>query len=221
MAEAYTKENARGDRVLVTIDGDYYAVTVLPAELKSAGVDGGGWTYTSESPNPPEGFPLHADPELILAWGLSQLPDAVARVHRAQPKKWVGPTLAARTGDEVAMLERLPDDARDGATNFEIGTKLLGESDRVRVWEIKLASGERLPFHCHRTSYFWVVHTGTPIRATFPDGTYHDHERRGGHVRRDARGGAARSRPRQYRRDRATGDDRRAVAERPAVLATA
>jgi phage tail-like protein len=32
-------------------------------------------------------------------------PVAVWRLHRAQPKKWVGPTLAAKGGGEVAMEE--------------------------------------------------------------------------------------------------------------------
>jgi hypothetical protein len=82
----------------------------------------------------------------------------------------------------MATLERLPDDADDGPRNFAIGTKLLGENDRVRVWEITLAPGERLPFHCHRTSYYWVAHTDARIRATFANGTFHDYEHYAGEV---------------------------------------
>jgi beta-alanine degradation protein BauB len=81
----------------------------------------------------------------------------------------------------VAILD-LPDDVTNGPRNFAIGTTLLGENDRVRIWEIKLAPGERHPFHCHRTSYYWVAHTDARIRATFLDGTVHDYEHRAGEV---------------------------------------
>ena len=82
----------------------------------------------------------------------------------------------------MTTLEQVPDDVAQGPTNFEIGTTLLCENDRVRVWEIRLDPGERQPFHCHRTSYYWVVHTGANIRATFPDGTYHDYTHSAGEV---------------------------------------
>ena len=53
----------------------------------------------------------------------------------------------------VTELER-------AATNYEVGTRLLYENDRVRVWDITLQPGERLPFHCHRTSYFYRCESG-------------------------------------------------------------
>ena len=79
-------------------------------------------------------------------------------------------------------LDRLPDDVAEGPTNFAVGTNLLGENEWVRTWEINLAPGERHRFHCHRTSYFWVAHTGARVRVTFPDGTYHDYEHQPGEV---------------------------------------
>jgi len=82
----------------------------------------------------------------------------------------------------MAALDRLPDDVADGPTNFAVGMKLLGENDRVRVWEISLAPGERHVFHCHRTSYFWVAHTGARVRVGYPDGAYHDYEHQAGEV---------------------------------------
>ena len=82
----------------------------------------------------------------------------------------------------MAALDPLPDDVADGPTNFAVGMKLLGENDRVRVWEISLAPGERHVFHCHRTSYFWVAHTGARVRVTYPDGAYHDYEHQAGEV---------------------------------------
>ena len=39
--------------------------------------------------------------------------------------------------------------------NGRVGTRLLSETDRVRVWEIRLAPGERIGFHRHVLDYFW------------------------------------------------------------------
>jgi beta-alanine degradation protein BauB len=82
----------------------------------------------------------------------------------------------------MASLERPPADAAEGPTNFAVGQRLLCENDRVRVWEISLAPGERHVFHCHRTSYFWVAHTAASVRVGYPDGTYHDYEHQAGEV---------------------------------------
>jgi quercetin dioxygenase-like cupin family protein len=56
-------------------------------------------------------------------------------------------------------------------TNFAVGTTLLYESVVVRVWDITLAPGERLPFHRHRTSYFYRSHAAGLLRVRLPDGT--------------------------------------------------
>jgi quercetin dioxygenase-like cupin family protein len=57
------------------------------------------------------------------------------------------------------------------ATNFRVGTTLLYESEAVRVWDIALAPGERLPFHRHRTSYFYRSHAAGMLRVRLPDGS--------------------------------------------------
>ena len=82
----------------------------------------------------------------------------------------------------MTASDRLPADVAEGPTNFAIGTKLLCENERVRVWEISLAPGERHVFHCHRTSYFWVAHTGANVRVSYPAGAYHDYEHQAGEV---------------------------------------
>ena len=38
-------------------------------------------------------------------------------------------------------------DELEGERNHDIGTKVLLENDRVRVWEIRLEPGDRVPFH--------------------------------------------------------------------------
>ena len=55
--------------------------------------------------------------------------------------------------------------------NLEVGTRLWFQNDRIKVWEINLAPGERGPFHAHTRRYFWtVVEPGTG-RQRSPDGT--------------------------------------------------
>jgi len=41
--------------------------------------------------------------------------------------------------------------------NGRVGSQLVSETDRFRIWLIRLAPGERLPFHSHVLNYFWVA----------------------------------------------------------------
>lgn len=43
--------------------------------------------------------------------------------------------------------------------NGKVGTRLLSENDKVRVWEIRLMPGDRIPFHRHVLDYFWTAVT--------------------------------------------------------------
>ena len=55
--------------------------------------------------------------------------------------------------------------------NGHVGTTLLLENERVRVWEITLAPGERLRAHRHQLDYFWTaVPPGRFLQRTL-DGT--------------------------------------------------
>ena len=40
-----------------------------------------------------------------------------------------------------------------------VGSTLLSENERTRVWIIRLAPGERIGFHRHVLDYFWSVLT--------------------------------------------------------------
>lgn len=56
--------------------------------------------------------------------------------------------------------------------NHDLGTSLWFENDRVRVFEVRLAPGERGAFHIHDRTYLWtVVETGRGLQR-FADGTY-------------------------------------------------
>ena len=52
-----------------------------------------------------------------------------------------------------------------------VGTTLLSENERTRVWIIRLAPGERTGFHRHVLDYFWTSISGGRGRQHLPDGT--------------------------------------------------
>ncbi|VEG58497.1 Uncharacterised protein [Mycolicibacterium aurum] len=55
-----------------------------------------------------------------------------------------------------------------------VGSRLLSENDRVRVWEIRLSPGQRFHAHRHVLDYFWTaVNAGTSRQHT-SDGTTRD-----------------------------------------------
>jgi beta-alanine degradation protein BauB len=55
--------------------------------------------------------------------------------------------------------------------NVAVGTRLLFENERIRVWDITLEPGESLPLHRHRTTYFYRCEAGGRVRVGLPDGT--------------------------------------------------
>ena len=62
------------------------------------------------------------------------------------------------------------DELRRADANFTVGSRLLYEDSLVRVWDITLEPGERLPFHRHRTTYLYRCQAGSLTRVRFPDG---------------------------------------------------
>lgn len=52
-----------------------------------------------------------------------------------------------------------------------VGTRLLFENDRVRVWDLRLAPGEQIPVHRHETDYLYVVIGDGELQTVFADGT--------------------------------------------------
>ena len=52
-----------------------------------------------------------------------------------------------------------------------VGNALVSETDRVRVWTIRLQPGERIGFHRHVLNYFWTAVNGGRGRQHLMDGT--------------------------------------------------
>ncbi|MGH2457638.1 MAG: hypothetical protein ACRDIY_02085 [Chloroflexota bacterium] len=51
----------------------------------------------------------------------------------------------------------------------QVGTRVMFENERVRVWDLALAPGESLAKHIHRNDYFFIVESGGLIRFANPD----------------------------------------------------
>jgi hypothetical protein len=74
--------------------------------------------------------------------------------------------------DRIAYdRERFADELAAAPDNFTVGTTLLFENERVRIWDITLRPGERIPFHRHRTTYFYRSHAAGLLRVRFSDGS--------------------------------------------------
>ncbi|QJP14241.1 hypothetical protein G3545_11625 [Starkeya sp. ORNL1] len=78
---------------------------------------------------------------------------------------------------EFELSDALQQELARNAFNPCVGHILLSESERARVWFIRLAPGERIGFHRHVLDYFWTALTagvavshingGPPKRAEY------------------------------------------------------
>jgi mannose-6-phosphate isomerase-like protein (cupin superfamily) len=64
------------------------------------------------------------------------------------------------------------DELAANTANAHVGTRLVAETERGRVWHLTLRPGERLPFHRHVLDYFWTVTSagGGRGRSHYGDG---------------------------------------------------
>lgn len=74
----------------------------------------------------------------------------------------------------IDSLDRWPRDLRDdldrGRENGCVGTALMSETDRVRVWRLHVPPGVRFPFHTHVLDYFWTALASGRARYFSEDG---------------------------------------------------
>jgi beta-alanine degradation protein BauB len=69
-------------------------------------------------------------------------------------------------------VDEFRDELDRATSNRQLGSWVLFENDRVRVWEVRLEPGERGSFHLHDRQYFWTVVEGGIGKQRSPDGTY-------------------------------------------------
>lgn len=53
----------------------------------------------------------------------------------------------------------------------EVGSKLLFENDRVRVWDLRLEPGESTGLHRHTSDYLYVVIGDGALQTAYADGS--------------------------------------------------
>jgi quercetin dioxygenase-like cupin family protein len=61
--------------------------------------------------------------------------------------------------------------ANAAAISTAVGTRLLFENDRVRVWDLQLAPGESTGLHRHTTDFLYVVIGDGALQTILGDGT--------------------------------------------------
>jgi beta-alanine degradation protein BauB len=69
-----------------------------------------------------------------------------------------------------------------------VGSTLLSEGERVRVWIIRLAPGERIGFHRHVLDYFWTSVSGGRGRQHLMDGSTVEYTYQPGETRHETYG---------------------------------
>lgn len=74
----------------------------------------------------------------------------------------------------AAWPDGLLDDMNDNQFSGAVGSVLVSETDRVRVWHLHLPVGKRCAFHRHVLNYFWTCHSHGKARGYFEDGTVRD-----------------------------------------------
>jgi beta-alanine degradation protein BauB len=68
----------------------------------------------------------------------------------------------------------LRNDIEANSHNGCVGSVLVSETDRVRVWHLYLPVGKRCPFHRHVLDYFWTCHSHGRARGYYEDGSIRD-----------------------------------------------
>lgn len=69
-----------------------------------------------------------------------------------------------------------------------VGTQLLSETDKVRIWIIRLQPGERVGFHRHVLDYFWTSVNGGRGLQHLMDGSTVEHTYAPGETRHETYG---------------------------------
>ncbi len=80
------------------------------------------------------------------------------------------------TGTLKAELER---DRLNGA----VGSVLVSETEKFRVWHLHLPVGKRCQFHRHVLDYFWSAHNPGRARGYYADGRIVDVEHYAGETK--------------------------------------
>jgi beta-alanine degradation protein BauB len=70
----------------------------------------------------------------------------------------------------VATLPKQPKQPKKHSS--KVGTQLLYEDERVRVWMLDLEPGEAMPWHVHDHDYTFVVSESGTVRCEYESGGF-------------------------------------------------
>jgi len=70
--------------------------------------------------------------------------------------------------------EELQREFTAASDNGIVGSVLVSETDKVRVWHLALPPGKRCNFHKHVLHYFWSCHSYGKARGWYDDGRIQD-----------------------------------------------
>lgn len=97
---------------------------------------------------------------------------------------------AATVADPLAHWpEDIRRDLERDDTSGAVGSVLVSETERVRVWHLHLPPGKRCNFHRHVLDYFWTVHNPGRARGYYQDGRIVDVEHYAGETKHFTFGG--------------------------------
>jgi hypothetical protein len=88
--------------------------------------------------------------------------------------------------DESAFAhwpEGVHEDMKANEFNPCVGSVLVSETDKLRVWHLRLPAGYRCAFHRHVNPYFWSAHTAGRARGYFSSGEIRDVEHYAGETK--------------------------------------
>ncbi|MEH6737943.1 MAG: cupin domain-containing protein [Sulfitobacter sp.] len=75
----------------------------------------------------------------------------------------------------AAVFNDWPQDLRaelsENWMNRQVGSRVVSETDTLRIWHLSLAPGARAPFHRHEESYFWTILGAGVSRSHYSDGS--------------------------------------------------
>ncbi len=82
--------------------------------------------------------------------------------------------LVAPAGSFDVWPAGMRDELATNAMSPIVGSTLVSETDKVRVWHLLIAAGTRCSFHRHVLDYFWTCHTHGQARGYYEDGSITD-----------------------------------------------
>jgi len=96
------------------------------------------------------------------------------------------PARKDRSDWPAGLQEEFAREAR--SPNGCVGSELVSETDKVRVWTIRLKPGQRFGFHRHVLNYFWTAITPCRGRQHLMDGTTVEYTYASGETRHESYG---------------------------------